>query len=69
SDYLIPGTWSIELDVINDYEGSYSIWLPISEGLNPETKFLDSNQFNTLGIPATVKNIIAVGSYNGRTNT
>ncbi|KJZ84681.1 subtilase family protein [Clostridium sp. IBUN22A] len=69
SDYLIPGTWSIELDVINDYEGSYSIWLPISEGLNPETKFLDSNQFNTLGIPATVRNIIAVGSYNGRTNT
>lgn len=69
SDYLIPGTWSIELVVVNDYEGGYSIWLPISEGLNPETRFLDPNQFNTLGIPATVSNIIAVGSYNGRTNT
>lgn len=69
SDYLVEGTWQIKIDVISDYEGRYSLWLPILEGLNPQTKFLQSNPFNTLGIPATVENIIAVGSYNPQTNT
>lgn len=69
SDYLVEGTWQMQIDVISDYEGRYSLWLPILEGLNPQTKFLQSNPFNTLGIPATVDNIIAVGSYNPQTNT
>lgn len=68
-NYLVEGTWEIQIDVINDYEGKYSLWLPILEGLNPKTKFLQPNPFNTLGIPATVDNIIAVGSYNSQTNT
>ena len=45
------------------------MWLPISEGLNIRTKFLQPTVLNTLGIPATVTNIIAVGSYNYLTNT
>ena len=68
-DYLVEGVWNIEINVLNDYEGRYSIWLPISEGLNRLTKFLEPNYFNTLGIPATVDNIIAVGSYNSKTMT
>nr|WP_279325031.1 S8 family serine peptidase [Clostridium sp. 1001275B_160808_H3] len=44
------------------------MWLPISEGLNINTKFLQPTVLNTLGIPATVSNIIAVGSYNYVTN-
>lgn len=69
SDYLVEGTWQMQIDVISDYKGRYSLWLPVLEGLNPQTKFLQSNPFNTLGIPATVDNIIAVGSYNPQTNT
>ncbi len=68
SNYLIGGTWSIEINVLNNYSGRYSIWLPISEGLNPKTRFVNSNQLNTLGIPATVTNVIAVGSYNAITD-
>lgn len=68
-EYLVAGTWNIQIDVISDYEGTYSLWLPILEGLNPSTKFLESNPLNTLGIPATVDNIIAVGSYNPQTMT
>ena len=68
SEYLIEGVWNLEIQKLNDYEGKYSIWLPVAEGLNPKTKFLEPNQFNTLGIPATVDNIIAVGSYNYITN-
>ncbi|HZK01131.1 MAG TPA: S8 family peptidase, partial [Tissierellaceae bacterium] len=67
--YLVAGTWNIQIDVMNDYEGRYSLWLPILEGLNPNTKFLEPNPLNTLGIPATVENIIAVGSYNPQTMT
>lgn len=67
SEYLVEGTWNISISVVNDYLGKYSIWLPISEGLNPKTKFLNPEQLNTLGIPATVTNIIAVGSYNAIT--
>ena len=69
SNYLVTGTWNIEIYVLNNYFGKYSLWLPISEGLNPKTRFLNPNQMNTLGIPATVNNIIAVGSYNAITDT
>ncbi|BCZ43970.1 hypothetical protein psyc5s11_00370 [Clostridium gelidum] len=68
SEYLLEGVWTLEINVSNEYLGEYSIWLPVLEGLNPKTKFLEPIQFNTLGIPATVDNIIAVGSYNYRTN-
>lgn len=44
------------------------MWLPIREGLNVSTKFLEPTVLNTLGIPATVTNVIAVGSYNYLTN-
>jgi subtilisin family serine protease/peptidoglycan hydrolase-like protein with peptidoglycan-binding domain len=67
-EYLLEGIWTLEINVLNEYTGEYSIWLPVLEGLNTKTKFLEPNQFNTLGIPATVDNIIAVGSYNYRTN-
>lgn len=68
SGFLVEGVWTLEINVTNEYLGAYSIWLPVLEGLNPATKFLEPNQYNTLGIPATVDNIIAVGSYNYRTN-
>ena len=68
SEYLLEGVWTLEINVSNEYLGEYSIWLPVLEGLNPKTKFLEPIQFNTLGIPATVDNIIAVGSYNYRIN-
>lgn len=64
SNYITGGSWTISIDKVNNYEGRYSIWLPVSEGLNQKTRFLTPIVFNTLGIPATVDNIIAVGSYN-----
>ncbi|WP_244990601.1 S8 family serine peptidase [Clostridium algidicarnis] len=61
---LIEGTWNINITLENDYRGRYDMWLPISEGLNPKTKFLQPSITNTLGIPATVSNVVSVGSYN-----
>lgn len=63
-NYILSGTWTIELRVTNEYEGVFDMWLPISEGLNKKTKFLQPTVDGTLGIPATVPNVISVGSYN-----
>lgn len=66
---IASGQWEIDISLLNQYSGPFDMWLPISEGLNPNTKFLEPTVLNTLGIPATVTNIIAVGSYNYKTNT
>lgn len=67
-NYLTSGEWKLNITCIDEYKGNYNIWMPISESLNPNTKFLRPNVFNTLGIPATVNNVISVGSYDYRTN-
>ncbi|WP_228731352.1 S8 family peptidase [Clostridium zeae] len=65
---LSAGEWTITLKTLNQYRGLYDIWLPITEALNPSTRFLQPNVFNTLGIPATVEAAISVGSYDYKTN-
>ena len=67
NDYITSGQWSIVINLQQDKGNEYDMWLPISEGLSKETKFLQPNPFNTLGLPATVDNVIAVGSYNYKT--
>ncbi|MFA9396669.1 MAG: S8 family serine peptidase [Clostridiaceae bacterium] len=61
---LIDGQWSITIYNKRLIGRRYDLWMPISEGLNKNTKFLRPDPFNTLGIPATVGNVISVGSYN-----
>lgn len=68
-EFLPSGEWKLTLKVLNKYNGVYDIWLPITESLNPKTRFLNPNVYNTLGIPATVQSAISVGSYNSMTNT
>lgn len=68
-DFLLSGTWTLTIFLDNENPRNYDIWMPVSEGLNKETKFLRPNPFNTLGIPATVDNVISVGSYNYQTNS
>ena len=66
--YILSGQWEASINLLNEYSGIYDMWLPIREGLNVSTKFLEPTILNTLGIPATVTNVIAVGSYNYLTN-
>ena len=68
AQYIIEGVWKIVLRVLNEYNGIFDVWLPVSEGLNINTKFLQPSIDNTLGIPATVDSVISVGSYNYLTN-
>lgn len=68
NEFVSPGQWKLIIKKVDEYKGAFNIWLPISEGLNITTKFLDPTIDNTLGIPATVNNVISVGSYNHLTN-
>ncbi|MDD5794068.1 MAG: S8 family serine peptidase [Clostridiales bacterium] len=64
---ILSGLWTIEITILNEYRGIYDMWLPTAEGLNKSTKFLKPTISNTLGIPATVYNVISVGSYDYKT--
>lgn len=66
---ITEGQWKLVLRNTNSKPGYFDIWLPIAEGLNPKTKFLSPDPFNTLGIPATVAGVISVGSYNYLNNS
>ena len=63
-DTITSGGWRIIVRKLNNYDGYFDIWLPIAEGLNEKTRFLQPSVYNTLGIPATVQGVISVGSYN-----
>lgn len=64
NEYLLEGVWTIVLYREGKEITSVDVWLPISEALNTQTKFLRPTVYNTLGIPGTVENVITVGSYN-----
>jgi subtilisin family serine protease len=61
--YIQEGIWKITLDAKEIVEGDVDIYLPISEKLSRDTKFLDSNLNLTITTPATSKRVISVGSY------
>ena len=69
NDYIEKGIWNIEIKLDNDYESIYDMWLPTTEIIGNKTRFLNPDNNNTLGSPATVYNVISVGSYNYRTES
>ncbi len=69
NEHVERGVWTINISASNDYESDYNMWLPISEDIGYETRFLKPDNNNTIGSPATVFNVISVGSYNYRTET
>jgi Subtilase family. len=56
--------------VANDIvDGNVNIYLPTSEGLSKDTKFLAPTSERTVTVPGTASKVITVGSYNSRTDT
>jgi len=57
------GTWTFQIR--GDYitNGRYDIWLPPQKTLPDDTKFLQSDPYVTLTIPATARAVLAVGYY------
>lgn len=70
SDNTIPqGLWNLIVYGDSIIEGSFDIWLPVTEIVTDNTFFLNSDADDTVTIPSTVENVITVGSYNSDLNT
>ncbi|ADL53534.1 S8 family peptidase [Clostridium cellulovorans] len=65
---LLQGQWRMIITCDNPGGRPYDIWMPVTEQLSSETRFLNPDPYGTLGIPATVQRAIGVGSYNSDTN-
>ena len=59
----VPGLWNLEIfgDLI--LYGVIDLWMPISQFLTPGTAFLSTTTDETITIPSTARNVIAVGAY------
>lgn len=65
---ITPGIWKIQFSPINIVDGIIDLYLPTSEGLNPDTRFLSPSNILTVTVPGTASRVITVGSYNSRTD-
>lgn len=68
-DYIDSGIWRFQLTPRRVVDGRYDIWLPQAEVLNRGTRFYEPSVENTLTIPATARNVVAVGAYDSRSLT
>lgn len=64
-----PGIWKIEVEAAQIADGSFHIWLPITEFLSGETYFLLSNPDWTITEPGCVWNAMTTANYNSKNNS
>ena len=65
---ITPGIWKIVFTPIKVITGNIDIYLPTSEGLSRDTRFLVPDSVRTVTVPGTATKPITVGSYNSRTD-
>ncbi len=58
------GLWRIRVYSVGDTEKRYDAWLPITDFLSYETRFVRPSPDMTLTNPATAETVICVGAYN-----
>lgn len=63
------GQWKLQILPERIVNGNYYLWLPVSNGTNPQTRFLEPSKTLTLTIPSTADKIIAVGAYHVQYNS
>lgn len=67
--YIQGGIWKFQLIPENIVDGSYNLWLPSGNSINPDTRFLVPIENTTLTIPSTASAPISVAAYNSNTDT
>lgn len=68
NQFIEPGIWIIRIEPRRIVNGTVNLWLPTSETLNADTKFVLPSVETTLTTPSTARAVISVGAYNGRTD-
>jgi subtilisin family serine protease len=67
--YIESGIWKIRLEPVDVINGEFDMWLPTSEAVGRETRFLNPTFETTLTIPSTASRAISVGAYNSLLNS
>ncbi|MGL5346196.1 MAG: bifunctional germination protease/germinant receptor pseudoprotease CspBA [Peptostreptococcaceae bacterium] len=65
---ISPGIWKILFEPVEIVEGGINIYLPTSEGLSKDTRFLQPTTELTVTVPGSANRVITVGSFNSRTD-
>lgn len=64
----IEGIWTIRVRIVDDAEeGTFHVWLPISQFLTSDTVFLEPDPYTTITNPGYSQLSLAVGGYDTRT--
>lgn len=63
------GIWKVIVTPIQVAEGTFHLWLPVTEFLQNEVYFLESNPDNTITEPGSTLGGMTVGFYNGADNS
>ncbi|MGL5315540.1 MAG: bifunctional germination protease/germinant receptor pseudoprotease CspBA, partial [Peptostreptococcaceae bacterium] len=66
---ISPGIWKLLFEPVKIVEGDVNIYLPTSEGLSRDTRFLQPTTELTVTVPGSANRVITVGSFNSRTDT
>lgn len=65
-----PGIWTFLVEAVGDvYNGTFHMWLPITQFMNAPAYFLESTPYITLTEPAMAKDVISVSTYNPANNS
>ena len=67
--YINSGIWTLRFIPKNIVNGTVEMYLPTSEGISKDTRFLTQTSTLTVTVPGTARRVITVGSFNSRTDT
>ncbi len=69
--FVVPtaGIWKIVVEPVQVAEGDFHMWLPMTEFLENEVFFLQSNPDYTITEPGSTISAMTVGFYNGNDNS
>lgn len=65
-----PGIWTFEVEAVGDmHDGTFHMWLPISQFMSAPVYFLEASPYVTLTEPAMAGDVISVSTYNAANNS
>ena len=60
-----PGIWTFRISTVGEvYNGTFHMWLPITEFLSGDTYYLEASPDTTLTEPAMAEEVISISNYN-----
>ncbi|MDL2301534.1 S8 family peptidase [Lachnospiraceae bacterium OttesenSCG-928-D06] len=65
-----PGIWTLKVSSEGTvYNGTFHVWLPITQFLNEPVYFLEPDVYTTLSSPAMATRVLSVSTYDARNNS